>query len=64
MKNVVIVGTGTMAAGITAGFISQSVPIVILGRNKEKSTACLKKAIQLSKKIGISGANADKDDIE
>ena len=64
MKNVVIVGTGTMAAGIAAGFISQSVPIAILGRNKEKSTACLKKAILLSKKIGISGANADKDDIE
>ncbi len=64
MKNVVIVGTGTMAAGIAAGFISQSVPIVILGRNKEKSTACLTKAILLSKKIGISGANADKDDIE
>ena len=64
MKNVVIVGTGTMAAGIAAGFISQSVPITILGRNKEKSTACLKKAILLSKKIGISGANADKDDIE
>ena len=49
MKNVVIVGTGTMAAGIAAGFISQSVPIAILGRNKEKSTACLKKAILLSK---------------
>ena len=64
MKNVVIVGTGTMAAGIAAGFISQSVPIAILGRNKEKSKACLKKAILLSKKIGISGANADKDDIE
>ena len=64
MKNVVIVGTGTMAAGIAAGFISQSVPIVILGRNKERSTACLKKAILLSKKIGISGSNTDKDDIE
>ena len=64
MKNVVIVGTGTMAAGIAAGFISQSVPIAILGRNKEKSKACLKKAILLSKKIDISGANADKDDIE
>jgi len=64
MKNVLIIGTGTMAAGIAAGFISQSVPITILGRNKEKSTACLKKAILLSKKIGISGANADKDDIE
>ncbi|MEY3892525.1 MAG: hypothetical protein RLZZ145_559, partial [Pseudomonadota bacterium] len=49
MKNVVIIGTGTMAAGIAAGFISQSVPIAILGRSKEKSAACLKKAILLSK---------------
>lgn len=64
MKNVVIIGTGTMAAGIAAGFISQSVPIAILGRSKEKSAACLKKAILLSKKIGISGANANKNDAE
>ncbi len=64
MKNVVIIGTGTMAAGIAAGFISQSVPIAILGRNTEKSAACVKKAIALSKKIGISGANADKNDVE
>lgn len=64
MKNVVIVGTGTMAAGIAAGFISQSIPIAILGRSNEKSTACLKKAILLSKKIGINGANANKNDAE
>ena len=64
MKNVVIIGTGIMAAGIAAGFISQSVPIAILGRSKEKSAACLKKAILLSKKIGINGANANKNDAE
>ena len=64
MKNVVIIGTGTMAAGIAAGFISQSVPIAILGRSKEKSAACLKKAILLSKKIGINGANANKNNAE
>ena len=64
MKNVVIIGTGTMAAGIAAGFIAQSVPIAILGRNTEKSAACVKKAIALSKKIGISGANAGKNDVE
>lgn len=64
MKNVVIIGTGIMAAGIAAGFISQSVPIAILGRSKEKSAACLKKAILLSKKIGINGANANKNNAE
>jgi len=53
-----------MAAGIAAGFISQSVPIAILGRSKEKSAACLKKAILLSKKIGINGANANKNNAE
>jgi 3-hydroxybutyryl-CoA dehydrogenase len=35
-----------------------------LGRSKEKSAACLKKAILLSKKIGINGANANKNDAE
>lgn len=64
MKNVVIIGTGIMAAGIAAGFISQSVPIAILGRSKDKSAACLKKAILLSKKIGINGANANKNNAE
>ena len=64
MKNVVIIGTGIMAAGIAAGFISQSVPIAILGRSKEKSATCLKKAILLSKKIGINGANANKNNAE
>lgn len=58
MKHVAIIGTGTMAAGIAAGFISHSVPIAILGRNQEKSRSCIKKAITLAQKIGLNGINA------
>lgn len=52
---VAVIGTGTMAAGIAAGFISHSTPVVILGRSQEKSSDCLKKAIQLVIKIGLHG---------
>ena len=55
---VAVIGTGTMAAGIAAGFISHSIPVAILGRSTEKSKACLSKAIQLAVKIGLHGANA------
>jgi 3-hydroxybutyryl-CoA dehydrogenase len=58
MKHVAIIGTGTMAAGIAAGFISHSVPIAILGRDQEKSRSCIKKAITLAQKIGLNGINA------
>lgn len=55
---VAVIGTGTMAAGIAAGFISHSIPVAILGRSKEKSKVCLSKAIQLAVKIGLNGKNA------
>lgn len=48
MKNyVAVIGSGIMAAGIAAGFIAKSVPVVILGRSKEKADACLEKALSL-----------------
>jgi 3-hydroxybutyryl-CoA dehydrogenase len=58
---VAVIGTGTMAAGIAAGFISHNMPVAILGRSKEKSSACLKKAIQLAIQIGLHGENASLD---
>ena len=61
MSYVVVIGTGIMAAGIAAGFIAQNIPVVILGRNKEKADACLDKAMTLAVKIGMAGANATKD---
>ncbi len=60
MKSVVVIGTGTMASGIAAGFISQAVPVVILGRSKEKATLCLNKSMELAKKIGLYGNYANK----
>ncbi|QWE23252.1 3-hydroxyacyl-CoA dehydrogenase [Polynucleobacter sp. AP-Jannik-300A-C4] len=59
---VAIIGTGTMAAGIAAGFISHNIPVAILGRSKEKSGDCLKKATQLAIKIGLHGGNASLDE--
>ena len=61
MKSVAVVGTGIMGAGIAAGFLARSVPVVILGRSKEKADACLDKAISLAKKIGVDGDYATKD---
>ena len=61
MKSVVVVGTGIMGAGIAAGFLARSVPVVILGRSKEKADACLDKAISLAKKIGVDGDYTTKD---
>ena len=60
-KQVAVIGSGIMAAGIAAGFIAQSIPVVILGRSKDKSEACLDKAITLANKIGLVGENAKKD---
>jgi 3-hydroxybutyryl-CoA dehydrogenase len=56
MNYVAVIGTGIMAAGIAAGFVAQSVPVVILGRSKEKADACLDKTLALAEKIGINGA--------
>jgi 3-hydroxybutyryl-CoA dehydrogenase len=64
MSNVAVVGSGIMGAGIAAGFIAQSIPVVILGRSKEKANACLDKAISLAKKIGVVGDNASKSEAD
>jgi len=58
MNYVAVIGTGIMAAGIAAGFLAQSIPVVILGRSKNKADACLDKALTLAQKIGISGTYA------
>jgi 3-hydroxybutyryl-CoA dehydrogenase len=58
MNYVAVIGTGIMAAGIAAGFLAQSIPVVILGRSKDKADKCLDKALALAQKIGINGAYA------
>jgi 3-hydroxybutyryl-CoA dehydrogenase len=48
MRKIIVIGTGTMAAGIAAGFIAEQYSVVILGRTLEKADACLAKGRVLS----------------
>ena len=48
MKTVVVIGTGTMAAGIAAGFIATGTSVVVLGRSTDKAQASLTSAIALA----------------
>jgi 3-hydroxybutyryl-CoA dehydrogenase len=56
MHKVVVIGTGTMAAGIAAGFIAEQYSVVILGRTLEKADSCLKKGMTLSQIISSTKA--------
>ena len=47
MNYVAVIGTGTMAAGIAAGFIEAGLAVTILGRSPDKAKACLDVAIGL-----------------
>ena len=48
MRKVVVIGSGTMAAGIAAGFMDARYSVVILGRSIEKANSCLTKGLALS----------------
>ena len=52
MRKIVVIGTGTMAAGIAAGFIAEQYSVVILGRSIEKANSCLAKGLALSQGAG------------
>jgi 3-hydroxybutyryl-CoA dehydrogenase len=52
MRTIVVIGTGTMAAGIAAGFIAEQYSVVILGRSLEKANSCLAKGLALSQATG------------
>ncbi len=41
MERIVVIGTGTMAVGIVAGFIEAGMEVVVLGRSIEKAQAAL-----------------------
>lgn len=60
-KYIAVIGTGIMASGIAAGFMAKSIPVVILGRSKEKVDVCLDKAIMLARKTGFTGVNSQQD---
>jgi 3-hydroxybutyryl-CoA dehydrogenase len=48
MRKVVVIGTGTMASGIAAGFVAGQCSVIVLGRSLAKADACLAKALGLS----------------
>ncbi len=54
MAYVTIIGTGTMATGIAAGFLEADVPVVVLGRTQEKAHQCLANAIALCSSAKIN----------
>ena len=49
--HITILGTGTMASGIAAGFIAENCTVAVLGRSNEKSESCLKRSIDLAAAI-------------
>ena len=49
---VVILGTGTMAAGIAAGFLDAGIPVVVLGRSLDKAQASIDAGRQLAAVLG------------
>ena len=51
-QTVVVLGTGTMAAGIAAGFLEVGMPLVVLGRSIEKAQATLEQARKLAQTLG------------
>jgi len=56
MRKIIVIGTGTMAAGIAAGFIAEQYSVVILGRTLEKADSCLAKGMALSQITGSTKA--------
>lgn len=56
MNRVVVIGTGTMAAGIAASFIASGMSVVVLGRSADKAQASLTSALALAR--GMAGSTA------
>jgi len=52
MEKVVVIGTGTMAVGIGAGFIAAGMQTVILGRDLQRAAGALEKSRQLAVGLG------------
>ena len=59
MEKIVVIGTGTMAVGIAAGFIDAGMEVVVLGRSIEKAQATLTGAHKLAAALA-SGAPASR----
>ena len=57
MRKVLVIGTGTMAAGIAAGFMAEQCSVVILGRSLEKAASCLATARDLSQAAELTSGH-------
>jgi 3-hydroxybutyryl-CoA dehydrogenase len=62
MKKVVVLGTGTMAVGIAAGFISSGCGVILLGRNVERAKAVVSEIMGLAN--GLSSGSISPDQIQ
>ncbi len=58
MGKIVVIGTGTMAVGIGAGFLDAEMDLVILGRSVDKAQAALSAAHQLA--LGLADGTPHK----
>ncbi len=56
MTYIAVIGSGTMAVGIAAGFIAEQYSVLILGRSKDKALKCLQKAVALAQTITTHAA--------
>ncbi len=54
MDRIVVIGTGTMADGIGAGFIEAGAAVVFLGRSVEKARLALARAVQIAQSMNAA----------
>jgi 3-hydroxybutyryl-CoA dehydrogenase len=59
MKKVVVLGTGTMAIGIAAGFISSGYGVILLGRNVERAKSAVPEIMGLAKGLNSGSTSLD-----
>lgn len=58
MEKIVVIGTGTMAVGIGAGFIDAGMEVVFLGRTVDKAQAALTAARKTAVALAVGDARA------
>ena len=56
MEKIVVIGTGTMAVGIGAGFIDAGMPVVFLGRDMGRAEATLAAAAKTAAALAAGAA--------
>jgi 3-hydroxybutyryl-CoA dehydrogenase len=51
LDRIIVVGSGTMAVGIAAGFVHAGMDVVVLGRDAKRAAECLQQAAQLAQTL-------------